>query len=236
METLPLSLIGSAALIGLLHTALGPDHYLPFVMLGKARRWSRPWLIGITTVCGIGHVGSSLVLAAIGAWMGSAVAHLQWIESRRGDLAAWLLIAFGLAYGAWGLRRAVRRSGGIEPHAHGGHVHLHAHGDRSHRHAHVRHDAAHSPTFWALFAIFVLGPCEPLIPLVAVPASQGAWRLAAVTAAVFSVITVMTMVALTLAASAGLERFAFHRLERWSDAIAGGVVAASGLAIVMLGL
>jgi len=236
METLSWSLIGSAALIGLLHTALGPDHYLPFVMLGKARRWSRTWLVAVTAACGIGHVFSSLLLAGLGAWLGTAVSSLEWIESRRGDLAAWLLIAFGLAYGAWGLRRAVRRTGGIEPHAHGVSVHVHTHGDRSHHHAHVRHDSARSPTFWALFAIFVLGPCEPLIPLVAVPASQGAWFLAGVTASVFGVVTIATMVGLTLAASAGLERFAFQRLERWSDTIAGAVVAASGLAIIALGV
>jgi nickel/cobalt exporter len=236
METLSWSLIGSAAVIGLVHTALGPDHYLPFVMLGHARNWSRAWLVTVTAACGVAHVVSSLLLAGLGAWLGTAISNLAWIESRRGDLAAWLLIAFGLAYGAWGLRRAVRRSGGIEPHAHGVSVHLHTHGDRSHQHAHVQHDSARSPTFWALFAIFVLGPCEPLIPLVAVPASQGSWALAGLTASVFGVVTVGTMVGLTLAASVGLRRFAFHGLERWSDTIAGAVVALSGLAIIVLGV
>ena len=36
----PLILSLSAAGIAILHTALGPDHYLPFAALGTARRWS----------------------------------------------------------------------------------------------------------------------------------------------------------------------------------------------------
>ena len=51
-------LVISAASIGFLHTLLGPDHYLPFIVMGRARRWSL-WKTGwITVACGIGHIGS----------------------------------------------------------------------------------------------------------------------------------------------------------------------------------
>jgi len=40
----------SAASIGFVHTILGPDHYVPFIMIGKARNWSMPRTIGTMTL------------------------------------------------------------------------------------------------------------------------------------------------------------------------------------------
>ena len=91
-------------------------------------------------------------------------------------------------------------------------------------------------TFWALFLVFVLGPCEPLIPLFVLPASRGDWGLAAAPAAVFTIVTLVTMMGLTAAALAGAKQIRLGPLERWSHALAGTVVAASGLAILFLGL
>jgi len=56
----------SAASTGFLHTLLGPDHYLPFIVMGKARRWSLWKTAWITIVCGIGHIGSSVSLGMVG--------------------------------------------------------------------------------------------------------------------------------------------------------------------------
>ncbi|MFC1674536.1 hypothetical protein ACFL1K_01385 [Candidatus Omnitrophota bacterium] len=33
-------LTGTALSIGFLHTLFGPDHYLPFIVMSKARQWS----------------------------------------------------------------------------------------------------------------------------------------------------------------------------------------------------
>lgn len=98
----------TAASIGLVHTVLGPDHYVPFVVLSRARRWTRTKTAAVTTLCGIGHVGSSVLLGTIGIGLGLAVSQLELFESSRGDIAAWLLTAFGLVYMVWGLRRATR--------------------------------------------------------------------------------------------------------------------------------
>src|SRR5262245_19631615 len=114
------SLLGSAVGVALIHTALGPDHYLPFVMLARAHRWSRPRTALITLLCGLGHVASCLMLAIAGIAAGARWAGLHRLESSRGDLAAWALVAFGVAYAAWGIRRAVRRARGLELHEHEG--------------------------------------------------------------------------------------------------------------------
>ena len=233
MTGFSLSVLAAAAGVAFLHTLLGPDHYLPFIVLSKARSWSMTRTLVVTAICGLGHVASSVVLGGLGVVFGVAVARIEGVEGGRGDLAAWALVAFGLAYALWGLRQALRRNKGIETHHHHGEVHLHAHGDTEHSH---QHGMGSNLTFWALFLIFVLGPCEPLIPLFVLPASRGDWGLAAATAAVFTIVTLVTMMGLTAAALAGAKQIRLGPLERWSHALAGTVVAASGLAILFLGL
>jgi len=233
MDALTIDLMAAAAGLAIVHTAIGPDHILPFVMLGNVRRWSMARTLTVTAVCGVGHVASSIALGGVGLALGYGVTRVTAAEEARGGLAAWALVAFGLAYTVWGIRRAVRVRHGLVPHEHHGHVHLHDHGD--HRHAHASAGGSRA-TFWALFTVFVLGPCEPLIPLFVLPASRGRWDAALAAAAVFSLLTVATMVALVAVARAGVDRLPLAALERWSHALAGGVIAASGLAVIFLGL
>jgi len=46
-------LAGTAATIGLVHTILGPGHYIPFIALSKSRQWSGGRTAMITFLCGI---------------------------------------------------------------------------------------------------------------------------------------------------------------------------------------
>ena len=128
-------LYGTAATIGVIHTLLGPDHYLPFVAMSRAGRWSLARTVTVTLLCGMGHVLGSVLVGLVGIALGAAVFSLESIEAARGQIAGWLLIGFGLAYTAWGLRRAYRD----QPHAH---VHVHADGT-VHAHEHV-HDTEHA--------------------------------------------------------------------------------------------
>ncbi len=239
MDGFSWSLLAASCGVALTHTLLGPDHYLPFLMLSRARRWSRARTITVTIACGMGHVASSLVLGIAGVGLGVAVGRLERFEALRGGVAAWALVAFGLAYFVWGVRRAVRRSHGLEPHAHGSHVHVHAGSLVPHAHDGHEEDTAgarSATTFWVLFTIFVLGPCEPMIPLFVLPASRGRWDLALGSALLFGVLTIATMVAITLVFLAGLRRLPFRFMDRWSHAMAGAVLWLSGLAIITLGL
>jgi sulfite exporter TauE/SafE len=228
-------LAGTAATIGLVHTILGPDHYLPFIVLSKARGWKATKTTLVTLLCGIGHVLSSVVLGFIGIALGVAVFKLEAIEAFRGDVAAWLLLAFGFTYATWGIHRAIRN----RPHRH---VHLHKNGE-THSHVH-RHDGSHSHvhegktsmTPWVLFTIFVFGPCEPLIPLVMYPATKGNLASVALVAAVFGIVTVGTMLTVVLVSHFGLSRLPLRRLERYSHALAGLAIFLSGAAIRFLGL
>ncbi len=227
----------SAASIGLLHTLLGPDHYLPFIAMARARRWSLAKTALMTVICGVGHVASSVVLGFVGVALGIAVIRLEGVESVRGNLAAWVLIAFGLVYFVWGVRRAWKTRPHEHPHAHdesGTHAHVHSH---SHAHAHV-HDkqGAADITPWILFTIFVLGPCEPLIPMLMYPAAKSSlWGVVLVTS-VFGVVTIGTMVTVVLVSTFGLNLLPIARMERYTHALAGATICLCGMAIQFLGL
>lgn len=230
-------LAGTAATLGLVHTVIGPDHYLPFIVMSRARRWSLAKTLAISFACGLGHVLSSVILGFLGLGLGIAVSRLEGIESTRGAVAAWLLIGFGGAYFIWGMRRAWKN----KPHAH---AHLHSPGD-GHSHVHT-HEADHyhlhgepkkaNITPWILFTIFVFGPCEPLIPIVMYPAAQHNMSGVVLVTAAFGLTTILTMLALISLSSWGLSFLSLGKLERYSHALAGAMIFISGLTVQFLGL
>ncbi|MHC4693079.1 MAG: urease accessory protein UreH domain-containing protein [Planctomycetota bacterium] len=231
------ALIITAATIGFFHTLLGPDHYLPFVMMSWARKWSGMKTTLITALCGLGHIGSSIVLGLIGVSVGIAVNKLEFVEGFRGNLAGWLLIAFGLVYLVWGLRRAYRNQPHVHSHTHtseAAHTHSHSH-DQEHAHVHNGGDKK-SVAPWALFVIFVFGPCEPLIPILMYPAAKNSYFGLVVVTCVFGVVTLGTMLGMVLISRAGVSFIPLTRLQRYTHAIAGATILLCGLAIQFLGL
>lgn len=231
------ALIVAAASIGFFHTILGPDHYLPFVMMSWSRKWSTAKTSLITFLCGLGHIGSSVVLGLIGVSLGLAVKRLEVVESTRGNVAAWLLIAFGLVYFVWGLRRAYRSQPHSHSHSHTGEAaHAHVH-DHHIEHSHVHYDkTTTSIAPWALFVIFVFGPCEPLIPVLMYPAAKNSLVGLIVVTSVFGAVTVGTMLGVVLLARVGVNFARLARLQRYSHVIAGATICLCGLAIQFLGL
>ncbi|MFO1407356.1 MAG: sulfite exporter TauE/SafE family protein [Steroidobacteraceae bacterium] len=231
-------LVLTAVSIGSVHTLLGPDHYLPFVAMSAARGWTRRRTLWVTALCGAGHVLGSVAIGAIGIGIGVSLAKLQWIEGLRGDVAAWLLTGFGFAYMAWGLKKALRSRPHSHDHVHADgtqhrHDHHHEHG---HVHAHVDATNARSITPWALFVIFVLGPCEPLIPLLMYPAAQHSPGGVLVVVLSFGAATIATMLTVVSLATRGLEYLPLDTAERYSHALAGAALGMCGLGIIALGL
>jgi nickel/cobalt exporter len=231
-------LVLTAISIGFVHTLIGPDHYLPFVAMSAARNWTRRKTLLVTAACGVGHVLGSIVLGLVGIAIGAALHRLEWIEGVRGDLAAWALTAFGLVYMAWGLRRAWRDREHSHEHMHSDgtrHRHTHAHHTRDeHLHVHVLvdTDSVRSLTPWALFIVFILGPCEALIPLLMYPASQHSWWGVSLVVVAFAVTTILTMLAIVYLAVRGLERLPLKAAERYTHALAGAALSVCGLGIV----
>ena len=202
------ALILSAIGVGLVHS-LAPDHWLPFASLAQAQGWSRKKLLVVSFLAGLGHVGSSFVLGVLGIVLGMGLVHLEGVESFRGNVAGFLLIGFGVAYALWGLKH-------IRDH----HLHFHK---------------GEIVTFWTLMAIFVFGPCEPLIPLMFLAVQHG-WSGIWLTTTAFSVTTVFMVTAQSMLAFMGLSLLPQRSLEKWSHVMAGGVIALTGLAVMFLGI
>lgn len=209
-----LILLASAVSVAFFHS-LAPDHWVPFVALAKGSKWSMRHLGFVTTLAGIGHVLSSLLIGAVGLWAGWAVHRLEGAEVVRGSVVIWLLIGFGAAYTLWGLK----------------------HAQHPHPHVSVR-DAVKvyaARRAWILIAVLVFGPCEPLIPLMFLAYKEGFMAIAAVSA-VFSVVTVGMVVGQSALSYAGVRLVQAEWMERYAHALAGAVIVLTGLAVILLGI
>ena len=226
----------TAVSIGFIHTVLGPDHYLPFIVLSEAKKWTMKKTMWITFLCGLGHVLSSVILGLTGIIVGISVNRLVEVESFRGNIAGWLFIAFGLIYMLISIRNLYRKRQHTHSHFHPGtgeHIHEHNHfGD----HAHVHENDVVRTTPWILFLIFVFGPCEPLIPILMYPAAQNNIAGSVFVSVLFSLVTIATMMGVVLAFKLGFSRINLKPVEKYSNLIAGGMILLSGIAIQFIGL
>lgn len=251
MSTQILMLSLTAASIGVVHTLAGPDHYLPFVVLSKARNWNRAKVIWITALCGFGHIAGSVILGTIGIACGFAISKIKVFESVSGSITAWLFILFGLMYAIWGLRKVFQNKKHVHSHSHfGGIFHNHSHTHiQSHAHPHIteaeipkNNDSTSTKTSykdltpWLLFVLFVFGPCEPLIPLFMYPAYQHSIVGIIAVTTVFGVVTIATMLSVVLMMTFGISFIRFQKFEKYTHAIAGATIFFSGIAMQFFGL
>ena len=234
-----LALSTTALTIGVVHTMLGPDHYLPFVALARSRNWSKLRMLLVTALCGVGHVLGSVALGFIGLAAGIVVGRLEAFEAIRGDLAATLLFSFGIVYMLWGLWRFFRPAGHSHALLHKAgitHAHPHEHGDDEAGGPANEQSGGSKGSIWVMFIIFVLGPCEPLIPLLMYPASEKNLVAVFTVTSVFAIATVGTMLLMVMVLWAGLKTLRLGTLERASHFLAGAAIALCGAAILFLGL
>jgi len=226
----------TAVSIGFIHTILGPDHYLPFIVLSEAKKWTTKKTMFITFLCGLGHVLSSVALGLVGIAVGISLNRLVSMESFRGSIAAWLFIAFGLVYMIISIRNLIRNRKHSHIHYHiGGEKHVHEH-DHHKEHIHIHETDIIKTTPWILFLIFVFGPCEPLIPILMYPAAKSNFSGALLVSVLFSAVTIATMMSVVLILKLGLNSINLKPVERYSHLIAGAMIFLSGVAIRFLGL
>jgi nickel/cobalt exporter len=194
--------------------ALAPDHWMPFAAIGKAQKWSKIKLAWITFLSGLGHVGISIVFSIIGILLGFSLSKLKSIEGHRGELVLWLLIGFGVAYMLWGIKKAKEKK----------HVHL--------EEGKLK---AQTVAMWTMFAVIVLGPCEPLVPLMFLGYSYG-WPGVIAVGVVFSAVTIIMMLAQSLLAFMGVQLIKGDIMERYAHALAGLVIALTGILVMAMGI
>lgn len=212
--SLYMTLALGAVTVGSLHS-LAPDHWVPIAAVGRARQWSSKRTAGVTLLCSLGHVTVSVVLGLLALAFG--VSAFEAFGARMESVAGLLLIGFGVAYAAWGMRHAI--------------VH------RLHGHRHHRYDHVHDPstaTMWSLFGIYSADPCIALIPILFATAPLHVAETVSIIV-LYEVATIVTMVSLVLVARAGARRFRAQWFERYGDGAAGTLIVATGVAVMLLG-
>lgn len=206
-------LLISTVSIAFIH-ALAPDHWMPFAAIGKAQKWSKLKLLWVTFVSGLGHVGISIVFSVIGILLGFSLTKLKSIEGHRGEIALWLLIGFGIAYMLWGIKKAKEQKRKI-----------------------IDEEKLKAKTVavWTIFAIIILGPCEPLVPLMFLGYNYG-YSGVILVSVIFSIVTIMMMLSQSLLAFMGIQLIKNDIAERYSHALAGLVIALTGVFVMALGI
>jgi len=192
-----------------LHAAL-PTHWLPFVLVGRAQRWSLTRSLLAVAAAGLAHIATTVVvgslIVAVGLALDTLVAgFLPW-------LSALLLFGFGTFYL---IRSAIRRpamAGGPAPDM-------------------ADPTVSHSAAFWGLVAVMALSPGEVLLPIYLSSAQQGAGALALLTL-MFAIGTILGMATFTTLARAGASILRLERWARYEGAILGLALIAIGLLIV----
>jgi hypothetical protein len=206
-------LLISTVSIAFIH-ALAPDHWMPFAAIGKAQKWSKLKLLWVTFISGLGHVGISIVFSVIGILLGFSLSKLKSIEGHRGEIALWLLIGFGIAYMLWGIKKAK---------------------DEKRKIIDEEKLKAKTVAVWTIFAIIILGPCEPLVPLVFLGYNYG-YSGVILVSVIFSIVTIMMMLSQSLLAFMGIQLIKNDIAERYSHALAGLVIALTGVFVMALGI
>lgn len=207
----------TALLTAVIHTIMGPDHYLPFIAIGKVRSYRLKKTLMLTFVCGIGHIASALVIALgfiyFSHWLSQE--NFAWIEDNRSDIAAYTLIGLGAAYLLWALRHRWQ--------------HKYGHG---HNHNHISQlENNGNISVWVLFIIFVLVPCEALLPILTASSVLGGYAVISSTI-IFSIATIATMMTAVALGTLGINALRFKNLEAYAHEIAGGTIMACGIAII----
>lgn len=206
-----LLVLSGAASLGIAHTLLGPDHYIPFIALGRARGWTKGKTALITMLSGAAHILSSILIGVLVIRYGSEFLNLNALEAARGNVAAWGLLSFGVAYTIWGIRRAIRST-----------------------HCSIVRSSDRVP--WVLFIIFALGPCEPLVPLLVTTATSCQQEVVFAVGTVFLIATVLTMTTMVVAGWKGIEYFPVLKARRFAHALAGASLTSCAGAALLLGI
>jgi nickel/cobalt transporter (NicO) family protein len=224
-----LALAAVAASIGALHT-LAPDHWVPFAALARAERWSARRTAAVTAACGLGHVTVSVGLGLVSLFLGLELMRVVGQQLER--VAGLLLIAFGVAYGLWGLHRAMRAR--IHARVHGV-LPPHRHSHAGHEHHHHAHEDQGSRTAWTLFLLFSADPCVAVVPLMFAAVSLG-WLSTLAVVVAYEASTIATMVGLALPARAAVSTVLGAWADRYGDALAGGIITAVGVFVAVVGI
>jgi len=252
------ALLAATVSVAFFHT-FSPDHWLPFVMVGRAQKWGIIKTELVALAAGTGHVGTSVIIALIGVFIGSELSANFAAIAETATGAALVIFGFGYAIYMWrkgghahftigGSRFDVGHTddhtSSAHGHEHDEHEHehdkeedcqCHEHDDHSHDQSEQTQPPAKSKAGYGLIAIMGLTPCIALLPL-AFGATAHSTGLALLVMLVFAIATIVPILVLTYLGLKGLSVLKLDWFERYGDIIAGVVIGCIGLMTMFLGL
>ena len=200
------SIAATGFAVAFLHAAL-PTHWLPFVLVGRAQKWSTGRTLGVTLLAGLGHVALTIALG-----LALVVAGLA-LQPALGGLFHWIVGGLMVAVGVYYIARG---------------RHNHAVPDAGRR-TYTSDRAA----IIALVTLLTLSPCEAFLPYYLAGMEHG-WQAFVLLSGVLMAATAAGMLIFTSLSLAGFKRLGLHWVERYEETILGSALILVGLAVAFL--
>ncbi len=222
--------------VAFFHAAI-PTHWLPFVLVARARGWSRAKTLAVTVGAGLGHVAVTTLLGLAIAWFGFQ------IDEKVGRAFPWLVGGLLFAMGLFYFWRQFTGRGILHHHPPGSHHHADEHCGEAPDHSHwddelkdsplVSRQAGDAAAISGLFVMLTLSPCEGFLP-VYLSGVQFGWRGFWLLSAILATATFVAMTLFTWLALVGLQRIRVRNFERYEAGLLGGLFAALGALVLVL--
>ena len=208
-------LITSAFATAFFHAVI-PDHWLPFVLVGKAQGWPIRKTLSYSALSATLHVAVSIALGTIGYIIG--VASASSIGENIESVIGISLLLFGILYSAWGLK------------SQGGSLHFgHSHGPHSHEDdLQVKKRYI---TGWGLELIMGLNPCIVALPVISATVAQG-FIVMLLASAAFALTTILLLVGLTSLGLLTSYKLKLKFLEKYGEVLSGIILSLTGVAFL----
>ena len=219
--------------VAFFHAAI-PTHWLPFVLVSRARGWRRAQTLAVAALAGLGHVTLTSLLGLAIAWFGFQLdaAHEKMFPAVAGGIL--LAIAAFYFWRQW-------RGGVVHHHVLGARHHPSEHCGRAEDHSHwdeelegsrlVSTRSGDGAAIGGLLVMLTLSPCEGFLP-VYLSGVQFGWHGFLVLSLILAAGTLAGMMLFTWLALLGLEKFEVKNLERYEAGLLGSIFALLGLVLI----
>jgi putative Mn2+ efflux pump MntP len=194
------SLIIGTLTISIFHAVL-PSHWLTFVLVGSAQKWSKKKIMRLMFLAGSGHVLMTTILGLVAATIAKGV--LSYLEYFDTFVTSGILIVLGLVYIFLGIK------------------------NKTNEHD-LAHGSSNKANETSLFLMLTLSPCEAMIPVFFVAGTMD-WSTILMLSLVVTLSTIGIMISLTFLALAGYSRIHFPWLERNEKTVVGAILFVLGV-------
>ena len=199
-----IDLIAGSIVLSLIHAAI-PNHWIPVVVIGKAEKWSKKELIGVTAIASFAHTLSTILLGIVIGLIGFKLSDTYHVIT---DVVAPLVLIFmGLIYFSLSFR-------------HTQHEHLPAKEKLKNK--------SKAAIIITLALSMFFSPCLEIEAYYFTAGTHGKmaiWLLSAI----YLIVTFAGSILLVTLASKSIEKFKWHFLEHHEKKITGIVLIALGL-------